>query len=186
MTGFGPVRPALDSWPVLEAQPFDPRTSTFIPDLSVMDKHIAEVSPRKVRLIGAKCYDSTTQTIADDTATGKEFDSTEFDTDGMFNNTNDTLVIPYYGIWLVSAYCEFASNATGRRKLILQLNGADNIAFTANAVSGAASQLAASFPLLLDASDTLGFDVYQNSTGNLDTSAGVANNFLSAIYIGSV
>jgi hypothetical protein len=175
-----------DDDPPLNPVPFDPRISVFIPDRSVSDRHILDVSPRKMRLIGAKIYDSTTQTFTTAVEADKEFDTAAFDTAGMFNNTGDVLTIPYPGIWLVTIYAEFAASAAGRRLARIKLNGSGALTTNVAAPSAGGGNLTLTTTMLLTAGDTLGMSCLQNSGGNLDTNSGESNNFLSAVLLGSI
>ena len=185
---FGPVRP-FGSFPRLNPKPFDPRESVFIPDLGVDDSKIRSVSPRKMRLIGAKVYDSATQAIADDAAYhALVFDTEAFDQGDLFASAfNTRLTIPYTGIWLVSAFISYAPNGSGLRRLRLRKNAAtvliEAIYDNLNTVNTTASVAA---PFLLTAGDYIEAETRQNSTGNLNILAGEDDNFFSAIFLGAI
>lgn len=186
-TEFRPIRP-YGAFPSQQPQPFDPRSNIFIPDRSVHDAQISDVSPRKMRLIGAKVYPSAVQSIADDGAVhARTFNTVAFDTASMFSNSADTLTVPFSGIWLISALQEFAANATGRRRMRLLVNGSADLSFNVDAASAGTTILTLlGVPRLMTAGDTLAFDLLQNSGGALDANGSEANCFLSAIYQGAI
>lgn len=187
-TEFRPIRP-YGAFPSVQPQPFDPRSNVFIPDRSIHDAQMGDgISPRHLRLIGAKVYASAVQSIADDAAAhARTFNTVAFDTASMFSNSADTLTVPFSGMWLISALAEFAANATGRRRMRLLVNGSTDVSFNVDAASAGTTILTLlGIPRLMTAGDTLAYDLLQNSGGALDANGSEANCFLSAIYMGAI
>jgi len=189
MTDFRPVR-EFGEWPVLEAQPFDTRSSTFIPDLSVDNSKIRNVSPTKLDLIGAKVYRTTTQSIDDATPTAISFDAEEFDAGDLWVSSAATkLTVPYEGIYSIVGYAEFAASATlTQARVYIYSNGAAIVKQKFLPI-GAAVTTEMPIPYVgrFSAGDYLELYVRQTDSGSaaLDTVAGVTGNFLSAVFLGS-
>jgi len=188
MTEFRPVRP-FGEWPVLEAQPFDTRASTFIPDLSVDDPKIRNVSPTKIDLIGAKVYRTTTQAIPDTTATAVSFDAEEFDQGDLWLAGAPTkLTLPYSGVYSIVGYAEFEAAAnTNERRIYIYSNGASIIRQKYPIIGAAITvEMIATYVGRFAAGDYLELYVRQDSGGNLNVNAGSDDNFLSAVFLGSI
>lgn len=118
------------------------------------------------------------QTIANNvpTYTTVAWDAELLDTDGMHDNVtnNDRLTIVKAGVYMVEAKADFVGNVTGQRALRITLNG-NTVAGSTVVANNAASQGTA-FPgpvhfLQLAVGDILRMQVWQNSGGNLNTSA---------------
>jgi hypothetical protein len=84
-------------------------------------------APAGSSFVGCNIYRSTTQSIADATATAIQFNAETFDTDSFHDNvTNNTRVtIPSgkSGKYLFTAWVSIETNATGYRNLELLKNG---------------------------------------------------------------
>lgn len=187
MTEWGPVRPAIDQWPVFQPTPFDPRTSTYIPDQSVFDSHIVSISPRKVMNVGIKVYRSTDLTVADITTGNITYDSVVFRNSFSDPGTSFTTVtIPYGGIYLLQAAIEWDANGTGNRIAWFDVNGTDVEADTRLGTATNPTRITLTSIQQLAEGDTVGVDVRQNSTGNLDINGGATTNSLSIIYMGAI
>jgi hypothetical protein len=185
-TRFRPVRPLKPFGPT-NPVPFDPRTSTFIPELSIDDVHVRNVNARKLSTFGVKVFRSTAQTIADATPTNIAFDMTAFDQGNFFDASVDdeTLTVPFTGIYHVTAFVEFETNTTGDRRLTIVVDGTNDVS-AATPAPNLPWRNVATAPMLLEAGTTLQAEVSQTSTGNLDINMGEENNFLSAILAGHV
>jgi hypothetical protein len=175
---FGPTNPV----------PFDPRTSTFIPDLSVEDNHIRSVESRKLGLYGCKVYNSAVQVIPDTTDLALTYDTEAFDVGGFFDADADdeTLTVTYSGVYLVGVFIEIESDADGARKLSIFINGTEDVGVSQPPRPGGPTRMGGSWPLPLMAGDTITAEVRHNAGNDLDISAGESNNFLSCILLGTV
>jgi hypothetical protein len=119
---------------------------------------------------------ATTQSIANSTDTFVSYTIEDFDTDGMFTATSDTITIQTAGVYIVSATTIFAANATGWRVMQLMKtpsSAGDNATiFGANwAPVSSASQatvLSATASQSFAAGNTVKVAVAQNSGGPLD------------------
>lgn len=183
---FRPVRP-LREFDSTAAVPFDPRTPTFIPVDSVMSEHIHGLVARKVRLLGAKVYRSTAQTITTATDTNIQFDTEVFDQGDLFKSTANTrLTIGVPGVYNVAGYAEFVVNAVGDRVLKILKNGATAVAASGPTPTGPNARVSVAAPMRLAAGDYLQLEVRQTSGGDLDVNASENSNFLSAILQGTI
>lgn len=121
------------------------------------------------------------ETIPDNAATVLTFDVERFDTGGMFNPAaGDRITIPVTGTYLLHGQATFNINATGVRRLLLQVNGTNNVAISTELSMGAAlgTQVIVSSIVRLVASDFVRLLAFQTSGGDLDvnTSFGGAND----------
>lgn len=115
--------------------------------------------------------------VADVTSTYVRMGNEVKDTDGFHPSTTDALnatpdstynfTLPFAGQYLIVAYADWATNATGRRRILLDLNGSEYERANQLAVGGEATRHVASFVVDAAASDTLRFAVLQASGGAL-------------------
>lgn len=189
-TEWRPVRP-YRTWPVFEAQPFDPRQSTFIPDRSVDDDKIRSVSPRKVDLIGIKVHNAAaSNSIADATDTTVTFDVITY-VQGVtepIGATFTTLTVPYDGVYLMLANVEWVSG-DGERSVWFYLNSVKIEGDTRESSTAAAVvRVALGTTRRLSAGDTLALRVRQAQVvpGALSINTGEDNCSLALIYLGSI
>lgn len=135
-------------------------------------------------------YHSTDQSIANATDTALSFDSERYDTDTMHSTVtnNSRVTVNTEGLYTVSAGIEFASNTTGSRQVVIQVNGSSSIA-VANTPSGATLgvvRLSTSTTWYASAGDYFQVLVYQDSGGALNA-LGVQPRapFLRAAWVGA-
>ena len=182
---FRPVRPFRE-WPEFEAQPFDTRASTFIPDLSVDTAKVRELSVRRVRGIGIKVYDAGGNNVNVTTATptGIAFDTVDFAEgfDSPTGATFTTVTIPYTGVYIAVANLEWEAG-TGGRNVWLDVNGsqAEGDGRTNDAGSFATKHVL-TVARRFTAGDTLGLEVRQSSGGDLDVATGDSECSLSVMF----
>jgi uncharacterized membrane protein len=131
---------------------------------------------------------SAAQSIPSAGNTWISFTVKSYDTDGMFTPTDTKITIQTPGVYLVSAFVSYSSNATGLRLSVLEKNAASAGAGTRLAQS-LANGIAADengFSLVavanLSAADTLHLVAYQSSGSPLNT--GATGPYLSAQWIG--
>lgn len=141
-----------------------------------------------VALSEAKAVRTTAQTLTTGVSTALSFASEEFDDSTYHDNaTNPTrLTVPATGRYLILAGCSFASNATGRRLLRVQLNGGSSVLARndtmAVTVVGGFTSLFCGCEVLLTAADYIELFAFQDSGGNLDTAAGMHTGAGTAIH----
>lgn len=114
------------------------------------------------------------QSIGNNSATLVSWDTEVTDPDGMITVTATTVTVNSAGLWLLTAGCTFANNATGDRLLFINHNGSE---LGGGGQSGPASaanttRLNASQIISAAASDTVTVSVYQNSGGSLNMNVG--------------
>ena len=83
----------------------------------------------------------------------------------------DTVVIPFDGIYVVSACVRYATNATGHRRISLYLNSTLYADQATPAISSTQTPVSASFQMEMFAGNTIDCRVTQSSGGNLGIAA---------------
>ena len=179
---FRPVRPFRE-WPEFEAQPFDTRASTFIPDLSVDTAKVRELSVRRVKGIGAKIYETNAQTIpASATEATVSFDTTAF-YEGTDAPASDLITIPYDGVYLLSANLEWAG-AAGETFAWLYINSAKKEGDARSDASSVSTRVSLTTVRKMTAGDTVGVRVKQtNGVATRDINGGEDNCSLSVVFL---
>lgn len=124
--------------------------------------------------VGCSVYNTTTQSISNNTDTGVTFNSEHFDTDGFHSTVSNTekLTIPSGkdGKYLITASGMWATSNVGTRFFRLQKNGTTNLGNGAKqdtVPSGAFSQSVCEVVDLV-AGDYITVDVYQSSGSSLN------------------
>lgn len=119
-------------------------------------------------------YNSTTETVSNNTLTALGADSELSDIGGMHstasNDSRITIPASEGGLYLAIAVAQFAADATGERLIRFQVNGTTNYDATSGAPNpsgGLATRLPAIAPINLSAGDYVETIVRQNSGGNL-------------------
>ena len=129
---------------------------------------------------GARAVKTTNQSITDATATSINFntEADSWDVNGLHDTSSDweKIVLDVGGYYMVVANVTFASNATGNRRLYVELNGIDGAGTSlgqvnARADTGGAHGLSTTVMRYFSADDTLACTVYQNSGGALDVAS---------------
>jgi len=91
------------------------------------------------KLVGARVYNDAAIPIANSTTTFLTFNSERFDTGGFHSESSNTgrLTAPTDGLYLIGAHIRWATDATpsGRRQIVLMVNGADAIALEEPAIA---------------------------------------------------
>jgi hypothetical protein len=119
---------------------------------------------------------STTQSIANTTATALVFDTEDSDTFGMHSASGSRLTAPtdWSGWWIVAAACEFAANATGQRSISLAVNGTASFGYVrVGAAASGVTQLQTSAIVRMAAASYVECFVSQTSGGALNVSVPV-------------
>lgn len=120
-----------------------------------------------------KVYKSSNQSIANATWTTLTFDTEGWDSD-TFHDTatnNERLTAPFDGIYLVTFAFQFASNSTGKRGALIELNGSsatDKYLVYENANSSDITSINGCQTMSLSENDYIVLQAYQNSTGALN------------------
>ncbi|MBT4585876.1 hypothetical protein HN960_05420 [Candidatus Peregrinibacteria bacterium] len=118
----------------------------------------------------AKVKKTSNQSTSNTTVTTLTWDAEDWDTDTFHDNVtnNSRLTAPEDGKYLVIANIIFASNNTGIRQILINLNGANvwGVIFPNNGAGQ--DQTFTFFPIEMSTSDYVECQVYQASGGNLD------------------
>lgn len=134
--------------------------------------------------LGAGVLRTSAQSLPDDTSTAINFESEAFDEGDLWDIGADTrLTIADDGKYLVGATVSFDSNTTGKRQLIVRLNGTDVIATSEIPAAAGAESVCASIVVDLAATDYLELMVLQDSGGALDL---VSATFYASLQNGSM
>ncbi len=175
--------------PNMSPKIFDPNQQTFVPDRSLDDSKIREVSVRRVQMLGAKVYNSATQNFADNgDYHNLVWDTKTFDEGNLWQAGDpNKLTIPYDGIWTVSCFISYAGDGTGNRRLQLTLNG-NSLLRSVRENLGVSLQvdLFVTSDFKLTKGDVLRGQGQQDSGGALNIAAGEDDNFFSAVFRGPV
>ena len=139
-------------------------------------------TPASAGFVGAVVFNTTEQSIADNTSTTVAFNSERVDTnsfhDNATNNSRITIPVGYAGKYYIWCNLEYAANSTGTRKVNLLINGsypgATSINKIQNASSAGESQNEFFFFRDLVVSDFVTLQVRQTSGGNLDLGGSVS------------
>ena len=172
-------------WAPLNPKPADTRVIQRLPYGSVRDDEVGPgISPRKLAGIGIKVYRSTGQNIADVTTTSITYDTVVFNESFADPGASITdVVVPYSGVYMIVSQVEWEANATNRRQSWVTVNGTAKEGDTRNGTAGQLTRVALPSIRRLEAGDTIGTDVRQNSTVTLTISAGEDNNSLSIVFL---
>lgn len=132
----------------------------------------------------ARVYNTANLSLATSgTFAALTFDSERYDNGGLHSTAANTsrLTAPVTGLYSIGCSVAFASNATGRREVVIQLNGTTNIAWdTRTAVNGERTKVTLSgveYHLL--AADYVEVVAMQTSGGalNVETQANYSPEF---------
>lgn len=156
----------------------NPATGDVIPAAHI-DDLATDVSYLKDRVDNpprANVYHNATQSLTSGTpaalAMNSEYNDSASLHDNSTNNSRITIPTGEGGWWEFSAFCEFAANATGQRKLYLQVNGVTVFAaLTVDATSGGVTQLAVAGKVAVTAGQYVEVWASQNSGGALNVAA---------------
>jgi hypothetical protein len=123
------------------------------------------------KFVGARVYNSGNLTISTSSDTILTFDSENFDSDSIHSTVTNTgrLTCNTAGIYVFHANVLWASNATGRRRLLIWLNATTIIAsleFSAVAAVDLRQCVMGTYEFA--ATDYITVNAWQNSGGNLN------------------
>ncbi len=174
--------------PNLNPKAFDPNDQTYIPDRSIDDPKIHHLSVRRIQMLGAKVYNSATQSIASNSSWHDvTFDTKTYDQGNLWRASDPTkLTIPYAGIWTVSAFISYAADPTDYRQMQILAGGTTLIRTVAIAVNGFQTDVFLSSDFKFVAGRVLTVQTRQASGGALNIQDGEDDNFFSAVYRGPI
>ena len=140
--------------------------------------------------VGASAYRSTTQSIANATATALTYNTESYDTDAFHdtvtNNTRMTVPAGKAGKYLITSTTYFLNNATGQRIAYIYKNGAS--VFGTTVVGASASVDVAvllSYVINLAVADYVEIFAYQNSGGALNVFGASDQSSFQISYLGA-
>ena len=138
------------------------------------------------RTLATKATRSTAQTLTTANDTAVSFDAATYNEWGAWNAGNAArLTAPVTGRYMVIANAIFEGNATGFRRLAIELNGASNqsVVHSHSNAGGTPTGMSLHTVLTLAVGDYVRLLAFQNSGGNLNVQANTAE--LSLVYLGS-
>jgi hypothetical protein len=120
------------------------------------------------------------QSIPDTTDTNISFDTEVYDYGGWWTSGTNIVVpagaVPTgfttIAVWVIPIF-SFASNSTGRRKVIIQKNGSTQETFSISALSGDPTVVILPTLITVAAADIITIQVYQSSGGALNVTGNV-------------
>ncbi|MEH0841628.1 hypothetical protein V6U81_04420 [Micromonospora sp. CPCC 205711] len=113
---------------------------------------------------------STTLSLTSGTITPITFDVDSFDNSSIFGPPSTALTLPTAGLWGILAYGGFASNATGLRRLLVEIGSTGTYPTIDErmAVSGDATHITLAGTYVASAGDILRLAAHQTSGGALN------------------
>lgn len=185
-TTVGTARPTGFKIVIWEVEGIEPTNATA-------EDIVVPKNSSSVFVPAANVYNSGAQSIPNAAITQLLFDSEFFDNAGIHSTSSNTgrLTAPKSGVYTVSAFVGWTTNATGDRYLAIRRNGeeAKKIAADrrgASNITGQESHVTA--PLFLNAGEYVDIVVYQGSGGALTLntlSAYSATAMASLVWLGS-
>lgn len=154
---------------------------------------------RTVGLVACACsaFNNAVQSIPDNSSTAANFNSENFDTNGIHSGgspTRFTCPAGFDGIWEVTYKVKFAGNSSGVRFAFLRKNNTGDVNNIPGSTIGTEAPPSTNFitngvvPVALVAGDYLELMIYQNSGGSLDigdnSDAGLQTT-VAIMFIGS-
>jgi len=156
---------------------------------------VPDFTASAIARMGCRAWRSTNLAVVTSTDTAVGLDSESHDTAGLHDNSTNPsrITIPTNGnkgIWIFSANCFWAANATGTRVLKIRKNGTTLIAYTQVAVNSGTygtSQHLVTQVLAPAVADYFEMVVFQDSGGNLNIDksilTGAELNYFEAIQL---
>lgn len=150
----------------------------LVEEVVALRRRVAELETQeRQRMIGARVYRTTNQTIPTGIGTLVSFDAERWDTDNCWSSAQPTrLVCNTPGWYMITCNIAWAANATNQRMISISLNGTIRIARDtrgANPNGLTVQSVATIWPLTTG--DYLEVLVFQDSGGNLDLYSSTAN-----------
>lgn len=158
--------------------------------LSLLGQPLAEVA-RLPDVLIERWNRGTNQTISDSTWTTVQYGSEVIVMDrlgypAIYNSSSNLWVVPpgMAGVWEMHMIVQFEANSTGNRRVRINRNSGTIIGeYQQNPGSGAFS-LSVAVKQTLDVDDTIQFQVFQSSTGNLAITGGNEINHADMTFLG--
>lgn len=139
--------------------------------------------------VGASVYKSADQdNLSSGTSTKVTFNTTHYDTDSIFDDANDRVVVPagMAGKWQFSGQLCMKELTDGSETLcVLKLNNTTDYLVGRYSLSSATKQIACSFCLILSLSEADYVEMWvQHASANSDVRSGANLTTLQATYLG--
>ena len=132
-------------------------------------------------------YQSSAQSISNDTVTKVQFDTEVFDTDNAFDSTTNYRFTPQVaGKYFVYVQTRKNNFSAARFQAVLKLNGSTNLAVSESGNGGTRDNAFSSAVVELNgSSDYLELFTYQDNGSTQDLLAGISSTFFGAYRIGA-
>ncbi|MDG4809946.1 hypothetical protein O7634_24610 [Micromonospora sp. WMMD1120] len=133
------------------------------------------LTPQRLNTRSVRARRTNTLSLSSGAVTAISFDAEDFDNSSMFAATSTIITLPIGGLWGFAAGGVFASNGTGLRRLLVDVNGSGTYPWidSRSAVSGDNTAITLSDTHVAAAGDQLQLFAHQNSGGALNLLAGV-------------
>ncbi|WP_431728572.1 hypothetical protein [Verrucosispora sp. TAA-831] len=135
-----------------------------------------DLGPGNLNTLAARASRSTTQSAASGALTAVNFNIEDYDNANMFAPTSTNMTLPVAGLWAFAGYAAVATNATGYRRLLIEV-GVTGTYVTIDqrpAVAGDNTHMSIAGTYLANAGDQLRLIVQQNSGAALNITAGAS------------
>ncbi|MCZ7376554.1 hypothetical protein [Micromonospora sp. WMMC250] len=132
------------------------------------------LTPARLNTRSVRARRSTSLSLTSGSITVVPFDAEDWDNASMFSATSSTISLSVAGLWGFAAFGAFASNGTGLRRLLVDVNSTSSYP-TINsrpAVSGDNTHITVSGSHVATAGDALQLFAHQTSGGALNLLAG--------------
>ncbi|MDG4762377.1 hypothetical protein [Micromonospora sp. WMMD710] len=123
------------------------------------------LTPARLNTRSVRARRSTTLSLTSGTITGVTFDTEDWDNAAMFAPSSTVITLPVAGLWAFAAFGAFTSNATGLRRLLIDVNATSTYPYIDSrpAVSGDNTHVTLTDTHVAAAGDTLQLFAHQTS-----------------------
>ncbi len=131
--------------------------------------------PVRLNTRSTRARRTTNLSLTSGSVTVVSFDTEDWDNSAMFPGSSSVIILPVAGLWGFTAAGAFASNGTGLRRLLVDVNGGGTYPTIDSrpAVSGDNTAVTLSGSHVAAAGDALQLFAHQTSGGALNLLAGV-------------
>ncbi|MET7867989.1 hypothetical protein [Micromonospora taraxaci] len=129
------------------------------------------LTPARLNTRSVRARRTTTLSLTSGSVTAVPFDAEDWDNAAMFSATSSNISLPVAGLWGFAGFGAIQSNATGLRRLLVDVNSSGTFSPAVNSrppVSGDNTHITISGSHVATAGDTLQLCAHQTSGGALN------------------